>query len=254
MNRKVAIVTGVSRLKGIGCAICIELAKRNFDVFFTYWTTYDNQMPWKVGSDEPNQMQNEIIKLGVKCEKLELNLALKNSAELLFNEVQDKLGQASVLVNNATYSTQIDIDNFSATELDKHYDINLKATTLLTIEFIKRFTLQQGGRIINLTSGQSLGEMCNEIAYAVTKGAIETLTKTISQKIATKGITINAVNPGPTDTGWMDENLTTLILEKSPMGRIGTPKDAARLIAFLASDEADWITGQIIHSEGGFTR
>ena len=157
-------------------------------------------------------------------------------------------------MNNATYSTQTDIDNFSATELDKHYDINLKATSLLTIEFIKRFTLQQGGRIINLTSGQSLGEMCNEIAYAVTKGAVETLTKTISQKIAAKGITINAVNPGPTDTGWMDENVTALMLEKSPMGRIGTPKDASRIVAFLASDEAEWITGQIIHSEGGFRR
>ena len=254
MNKKIAIVTGVSRLKGIGYAICTELAQHNFDIFFTYWTTYDNQMPWKVGLDEPTKIQNEILKVGVKCEKLELDLAITNSAELLFNEVQNKLGQASVLVNNATYSTQTDIDNFSATELDKHYDINLKATTLLTIEFVKRFTLQQGGRIINLTSGQSLGEMSNEIAYAVTKGAVETLTKTISQKIATKGITINAVNPGPTDTGWMDESLTNKILEKSPMGRIGTPKDASRLIAFLASDEAEWITGQIIHSEGGFTR
>ena len=183
-----------------------------------------------------------------------LNLALTNSSQLLFNEVQDKLGPASVLVNNATYSTQTDIDNFSATELDKHYEVNLKATTLLTIEFINRFKSLRGGRIINLSSGQSLGEMSNEIAYAVTKGAVETLTKTISQKIASKGITINSVNPGPTDTGWMDEDLTTLMLEKSPMGRIGTPKDASRLIAFLASDEAEWITGQIIHSEGGFTR
>ena len=254
MNRKIAIVTGVSRLKGIGYAICTELAKQNFDIFFTYWTNYDNQMPWEVDFTEPNLIQNEIKKCGVNCEKLELDLSLVNSTELLFNEVQNKLGQASVLVNNATYSTQTDIDNFSATELDKHYEINLKATTLLTIEFIKRFNLKKGRRIINLTSGQSLGEMSNEIAYAVTKGAIETLTKTISQKIATKGITINAVNPGPTDTGWMDEKLTAIILEKSPMGRIGTPKDATQLILFLASDEAEWITGQIIHSEGGFMR
>jgi len=254
MNRKIAIVTGVSRLKGIGYSICTELAKRNIDIFFTYWTNYDNQMPWKVDFDEPNLIQNEIRKYGVNCEKLELDLSLVNSVELLLNDVQNKLGQASILVNNATYSTQTDIDNFSATELDKHYEINLKATTLLTIEFIKRFNFKQGGRIINLTSGQSLGEMSNEIAYAVTKGAIETLTKTIYQKIATKGITINAVNPGPTDTGWMDEKLTAMILEKSPMGRIGTPKDVSQLISFLASDEAEWITGQIIHSEGGFTR
>ena len=254
MNRKTAVVTGVSRLKGIGFSICRELAKKNFDVFFTYWTNYDNQMPWKVGFDEPTLIQTEIRKHGVNCEKLELDLSLANSTELLFNEVQNKLGRASVLVNNATYSTQTDVDSFSATELDKHYEINVKATTLLTIEFVRRFDLGRGGRIINLTSGQSLGEMSNEIAYAITKGAIETLTKTISQKIAAKGITINAVNPGPTDTGWMDEKLTALILEKSPMGRIGTPKDAAQLISFLAGDEAEWITGQIIHSEGGFTR
>ncbi|HEY0056826.1 MAG TPA: SDR family oxidoreductase [Pedobacter sp.] len=254
MNRKIAIVTGVSRLKGIGFAICSELAKRNFDIFFTYWTCYDNQMPWKVGFNEPTLIQNKILELGVNCEKLELDLSIENSAELLLNEVEKKLGKVSVLVNNATYSTQTDISNFSAIELDKHYEINLKATTLLVIEFIRRFNHKKGGRIINLTSGQSLGEMSNEIAYAITKGAIETLTKTISQKIASRGITINAVNPGPTDTGWMDEDLTTLILRRSPMGRIGTPKDASRLIAFLASDEAEWITGQIIHSEGGFMR
>ncbi|HEU4496557.1 MAG TPA: SDR family oxidoreductase [Flavobacterium sp.] len=254
MNRKTAIVTGVSRLKGIGYAICIELAKRNFDIFFTYWTEYDSQMPWKVEAGEPSQIQNEIRKLGVNCEKLELDLGLADAAAMLLNEAESKLGQLSVLVNNATYSTQTSIGNFSAAELDRHYEINLKATALLAIEFIRRFNLKRGGRIINLTSGQSLGEMSGEIAYAVTKGAVETLTKTISQKIAAKGITINAVNPGPTDTGWMDENLAALILEKSPMGRIGTPEDAARLIAFLASDEAQWITGQIIHSEGGFTR
>lgn len=254
MSKKIAIVTGVSRIKGIGYSICTELAKHNFDIFFTYWTNYDNQMPWKVGFDEPSIIQAEILKFGVKCEKLELDLSISNSAKLLLNEVKNKLGKASVLINNATYSTQTDIDNFSETELDRHYEINLKATTLLTIEFVKQFDLKVGGRIINLTSGQSLGEMSSEIAYALTKGAIETLTKTISQKIASKGITINAINPGPTDTGWMDEKVTAMILEKSPMGRIGTPKDASRLIAFLASDEAEWITGQIIHSEGGFTR
>ena len=121
MNRKTAIVTGVSRLKGIGYAICTELAKRKFDIFFTYWTSYDNQMPWKVEHDEPTAIQNEILELGVNCEKLELDLSLANSAELLLNEVEIKLGKASVLINNATYSTQTNIDNFSATELDKHY-------------------------------------------------------------------------------------------------------------------------------------
>lgn len=215
-KRKVALVTGTGRLKGIGYAICAELAKQNFDIFFTYWGPYDRQMPWTVEIDEPKQIQEEIVRLGVGCERMEFDL--------------------------------------SADELDRHYEVNLKGTTMLTMEFIRRFKYRKGGRIINLTSGQSLGEMSQEIVYALTKAAVETLTKTISQEIAKKGITINAVNPGPTDTGWMDEELTALILSKSPMGRVGTPRDAARLIAFLASEEAQWITGQIIHSEGGFTR
>ena len=94
--------------------------------------------------------------------------------------------------------------------------------------------------------------MPNEIAYAITKGAIETLTYTLSQEIASKGITINAVNPGPNDTGWMDDELKSKLIGQFPMKRIGKPKDTAKLIGFLVSEDAEWITGQIIHSEGGF--
>jgi 3-oxoacyl-[acyl-carrier protein] reductase len=254
MNRKIAIVTGVSRLKGIGREICCELAKSEFDIFFTYWTEYDNQMPWKVNGNEPELIQQEIREFGVKCEKLELDLSSENAIEILFRDVKNKLGCPLVLVNNATYSTQTTIDNLTAKELDKHYEVNLKATTLLTVEFVKQFDFNKNGRIINLSSGQSLGQMPNEIAYAITKGAIETLTYTLSQEIASKGITINAVNPGPNDTGWMDKKIKTELLNQFPMNRIGKPKDTAKLIGFLASEDAEWITGQIIHSEGGFKR
>lgn len=254
MIRKVALVTGVSRLKGIGRAICCELAKNGFDIFFTYWTDYDNQMAWKVNENEPDMIQQEIISLGVKCEKLELDLSTENAIEKIFSSIKDKMGKPLVLINNATYSTQTSIDSLTAKELDKHYEVNLKATTLLTLEFIKQFDFNKNGRIINLTSGQSLGQMPNEIAYAITKGAIETLTTTLSQEIASKGITINAVNPGPNDTGWMDEKMKKELLNQFPMHRIGKPKDTAKLIGFLASENAEWITGQIIHSEGGFKR
>ena len=254
MKRRIAIVTGVSRLKGIGKAICIELARKNMDIFFTYWTAYDNEMPWKVTCNEPQLIKEEIQTHGINCASIELDLTKRDSIERLLTEVEKKLGHPSILVNNATYSTTTDIDSFTALALDKHYELNVKATTLLTIEFIKRFTFSKGGRIINITSGQSLGEMSNEIAYAMTKGAIETLTKTISQKIASKGITINAVNPGPTDTDWMDEQLYNDLEKRFPMKRVGQPVDVARLVGFLSSEEGEWITGQIIHSEGGFQR
>jgi 3-oxoacyl-[acyl-carrier protein] reductase len=251
---KIAIVTGVSRIKGIGRSICIDLAKQGIDIFFTYWTEYDNQMPWKVNSEEPDTIQAEIKSLGVQCEKMELDLSKMDAIDKLFVEVETKMGNASILINNATYSTQTSVENVTANELDKHYAVNVRATTLLISTFIKHFQSEAGGRIINLTSGQSLGAMNNEIAYAITKGAIETLTKTIAHEIAAKGITINAVNPGPTDTGWMNETQKEELLKQFPMKRIGLPKDAAQLICFLVSKEAEWITGQIIHSEGGFIR
>lgn len=253
MNR-IAIVTGVSRLKGIGRAICLELARRKISIFFTYWTPYDNTMPWKVAAEEPEFIQNEIKELGVKCEKLELNLTIDGAIPQLLQEVQRTLGAPSILVNNATYSTKTNIESFSAEELDRHYAVNVKGTTLLTIEFIRQFKVQKGGRIINLSSGQSIQPMSEEIAYAITKGAIETLTYTLHQKIAAQGITINAINPGPTDTGWMDKKLEQTLVKQFPTKRIGQPKDAAKLIGFLVSEEAEWVTGQIIHSEGGFTR
>jgi 3-oxoacyl-[acyl-carrier protein] reductase len=96
--------------------------------------------------------------------------------------------------------------------------------------------------------------MSNEIAYATTKSAIETLTRTISPEIAKKGITINAVNPGLTDTGWLDEMQAQMFKDRFPMGRLGQPSDVAKLISFLVSENAEWVTGQIIHSEGGFVR
>jgi 3-oxoacyl-[acyl-carrier protein] reductase len=254
MNKRIAIVTGVSRLKGIGKAVCVELAKNNIDIFFTYWQHYDKQMPWYASDNEPDLIQDEIREIGAKCEKIELDLNINESVDILFNEVEKRFGTASILINNATYSTQTSIDSISAQELDKHYFVNLRATTLLCAEFVRRFNSGMGGRIVNLSSGQSLSAMSNEIAYAITKGAIETLTRTLSHELAYKGITINAVNPGITDTGWIDETHEKIFRDRMPFGRIGQPIDAARLIAFLVSEQAEWVTGQIIHSEGGFIR
>lgn len=109
-----------------------------------------------------------------------------------------------------------------------------------------------GGRIINLTSGQGKGPMPGNLAYAATKGAISFFTESLAAELAPLHITVNAVDPGPTDSGWMSDDVKNELLPQFPMGRIGLPEDAARLIAFLASDDSQWITGEIIHSRGGF--
>lgn len=254
MDRKIAIVTGVGRLKGIGRAICVELAKNDIDIFFTYWSSYDQQMPWRADDREPELIQDEIRRLGVRCEKIELDLREEASVATLFNEAVKTVGQPAILINNATYSTPTDIFTITPTELDQHYLVNLKACTMLCVEFVRRYPGGRAGRIINLTSGQSLSAMSGEIAYAVTKAGIETLTKTLAHELAAKGITLNAVNPGLTDSGWLDEADRQRFADRFPMGRFGQPEDAARLISFLVSEPAGWITGQVIHSEGGFIR
>jgi 3-oxoacyl-[acyl-carrier protein] reductase len=132
--------------------------------------------------------------------------------------------------------------------------VNLRATALLAAGFARRYPGGPGGRIINLTSGQSLGPMPGELVYAATKGAIEAFTVALAAEVGGKGITVNAVNPGPTDTGWMTGDLKRELSARFPTGRVGEPEDPARLVAFLASEEAAWITGQVIHSEGGFLR
>jgi 3-oxoacyl-[acyl-carrier protein] reductase len=254
MKKRVAIVTGVSRLNGIGKAICLELAKRDIAIFFTYWRKYDKEMPWSVADNEPDLIETEIKNLGVDCAKLELDLMNVASIKTLFDAVDKRFWGASILVNNATYSKPTDILTATPDELDKHYFVNQKATTLLISEFVKRFRSAENGRIINISSGQSLSAMSDEIAYAMTKGAVETLTRTLSHQLAAKNITINAVNPGLTDTGWMTDEQKKLYKDRLPMGRFGLPDDAAKLVGFLASEQAAWITGQIIHSEGGFMR
>jgi 3-oxoacyl-[acyl-carrier protein] reductase len=254
IQNRIAIVTGVTRLKGIGKAICTELANQGNDIFFTFFRDYDRTMPWGVDDNEPDLIQEEIESFGVRCAKIELDLSKIESVGLLFNQVEKLLGIPSILINNAAYSTHTDIDNLTSDELDKHYFVNQRGAILLSLEFIRRFKLEKFGRIINLTTGQSLGAMGKEIAYAVTKAAIESFTRMIQYEIGYKNITINTVNPGITDTGWMDKETYNKYIHMAPKGRYGEPQDAAYLISFLASEKADWINGQIIHSEGGFFR
>jgi len=250
----VALITGVGRKRGIGSAVCRALASRGADVVFSYWKDYDRETPWASEEDEPEALLGELLAAGVGAEGVELDLSLPDSAQRLLDGAEEVFGRPSILVNIAAYSTRDGFEDLDAETLDAHYAVNVRAMALLSVEFARRYPGGPGGRIVNFSSGQSLGPMPGELAYVATKGAIEAFTKTLAVEVGHKGITVNAVNPGPTHTGWMTEELEQELLPKFPLGRIGHPEDAARLVAFLASDGAAWITGQIIHSEGGFFR
>ncbi|MFT4417150.1 SDR family oxidoreductase [Fredinandcohnia humi] len=254
VKEKIAIVTGVSRLKGIGAAICNELAEAGYHIFFTYWTNYDKSMPWSIETDEPMRIKEELLRKGVTVSCMELDLTQNDAPEILINRASKEIGYPDILINNATYSTNNDYSTLSAEDLDKHYLVNIRATTLLSSKFAQGFTKKSGGRIVNLTSGQFQGAMPGELAYATTKGAIDALTITLAAEVAPLGITVNAVNPGPTDTGWITEEIKKDLEPLFPFGRVGEPRDVARIIKFLVSDDGAWITGQVIHSEGGFRR
>ena len=250
-QRKVALVTGASRHQGIGAAICRALAAQGVDIFFTHWQTYDQSMPWGEDTDGPRALQAEIRAMGVRCDQIAVDLSLPDSPPGVVDAAKSALGPLSILVNNATYSVDVDYQALSAELLDRHYAVNMRGTFLLTTAFVQHFKFESDGRIINLTSGQTINPMPDNLAYAATKGALEAFTTSLAAGVASLGITVNAVDPGGTDTGWMSAELYEYIKTHSPRGRVGQPEDAARLVAFLASDAAEWITGQIIHSRGG---
>ncbi|HZG85638.1 SDR family oxidoreductase [Paenibacillus sp.] len=258
---KTAIVTGASRPSGIGAAVCRALAREGADIFFTHLHDYDKSL-YPNDADErwPGLFAEELRQSGVRAAHMELDLAAPGSAGRLLEEARNAVGLPTVLVNNAAYSVDADFRQLTEALIDAHCAVNIRGTFMLSAAFARMLEAEQtarphhvlGGRIINLTSGQGKGPMPGNLAYAATKGAVSVFTESLAAELAPLRITVNAVDPGPTDTGWMTEETRSALLPQFPMGRFGLPEDAARLIAFLASDDSQWITGQIIHSRGGF--
>ena len=185
---------------------------------------------------------------------LELDLSQPSAPAALFATVQERFGKATILINNAAYSTNENIHTLTAQALQSHMAVNVQGMALLCQAFVQQFDEEawvENGRIINLSSGQSHGPMPEELAYIASKGGVEALSLSLSAALASQGITVNAIDPGITDTGWIPDDLRQEFVSQAPMGRIGTPTDAARLVRFLASPEAGWITGQLIRSRGG---
>ncbi|HEV3480208.1 MAG TPA: SDR family oxidoreductase [Gaiellaceae bacterium] len=171
----------------------------------------------------------------------------------VLSAARDALGPIDILVVNHARSGLGRLSELTAEEVDAFLRENVRASLLL----VKEFTAQHddsrfGGRVVLFTSGQHLGPMTREVAYAVSKGALHQATRTLAEELAERGITVNTVNPGPTDTGWgLGKHDPGRVM---PFGRWGEPDDVARLVAWLCSDDARWITGQVIDSEGGFRR
>ena len=253
MSNPVAIVTGASRRQALGAAAARELATRGYDICFTHWQPYDRQMEY-ADADGPVAIRTELETLGARVADVAVDFLAEGAVEQVFATARSLPGSVTVLINNAAYSTTQEWTELTADEFDRHLRVNSLTSSLLSIAFAKQFKEGVGGRIISFTSGQNLGPMPTELAYAASKGAIEAFVKSFSVAVGPLGITVNAVNPGPNNTGWMTDELKAILTPKFALGRIGEPTDVAKVIGFLCSEDAAWITGQIINIEGGFTR
>jgi 3-oxoacyl-[acyl-carrier protein] reductase len=258
LHGRVALVTGVGRSQGIGAAIARALAGAGASVFITWHPAYDAAQPWRGDPRAPELLIEDLRARSGAADGCALDLADPASPARLFDRAEGSLGGVDVLVNNAAHSAKGGIDALDAAALDAHYAVNVRAMALLCAEYVRRFARRGAdepsaprGRIVNLTSGQGAGPMPDELAYAATKGAVDAFSTSLAAALAPRGITVNAVDPGPTDTGWMSESLRRSLEAESPLRRVGVPQDAARLVLFLCSPEGGWITGQVLRSRGG---
>lgn len=241
------VVTGASRRIGIGSEVVRGLAASGWKVFATWWTPYDESMPW---GSEHHEIDELLAIPGVFG--MQADLADQDAPAVVFDAADAAVGPIRALVNVHTYDPGGGLEDIDATELDRHLAVNVRGTYLMCREFARRYSPEYGpGRIVNFLSGPPL---VGSVAYATSKGAVHWMTLSIAGELATRGITVNAINPGPTDTGWMSAELRSRLAGRNPMGRVSVPLDAANIVRFLLSDEGGWITAQFLQSDGGFSQ
>ena len=244
-----ALVTGFSRRVGIGYAIALRLRELGADVTIQGWTGHDAAQPW--GAD-PVGVPALAAELGAA--HLESDFTDPAAPEACIDAAVATLGAVDILVANHAMSCDQHLEALEATAIDATLAVNVRATLLLVQAFAARHHDERpGGRVVLFTSGQHLEPMARELPYAASKGALHGITASLAAHLASRGILVNALNPGPTDTGWATPELLEHELRRLPLGRWGTPEDAARLAGWLASDDAGWITGQVITGDGGFS-
>jgi 3-oxoacyl-[acyl-carrier protein] reductase len=259
LRGRVAVVTGVSRRAGIGYAVARRLAVLGASLFLHHYAPHDRDQPW---GDDPGGPQavisgvtGALAVVGASVRHMELDLAIPSAPAQLIDAARTALGHLDILVcNHARSGGDGPLGTLDAGMLDAHWAVNARSTILLAQAFGAQHDGRPGGRVIFMTSGQDLGPMTGEVAYAASKGALASITRTLADQLADQAITLNAVNPGPVDTGYAPPEVYEAVRRRFPQRRWGRPDDPARLIAWLTTDEAAWITGQVINSEGGFRR
>jgi len=256
LDGKVILVTGVSRSMGIGAEIARILANAGAKVLTHGYPVYDQSMQYSDADHSfSGTLRDELAMDGNIVRNLGYSdLAQEGAAEDLIERARMAFGYLDGLVLNHAYSTRAPIGRWTGEHIDQHLQVNVRAAMLMIQAFAGQLPKGKRGAITLFTSGQYLGPMIDEIAYAVSKEAIIGLNRQASFALAGQNIQVNCINPGPTDTGYLSGEIHQQVAQRFPGGKWGMPADAARLVHFLQSDYSSWITGETISSEGGFRR
>ncbi|MBW5420458.1 SDR family oxidoreductase [Streptomyces sp. BG9H] len=263
LRGRTALVTGASRRGGIGYAVARRLAAQGAGVYLHHHVPHDAAMPW--GADRPEDVVEGVRQaLGDPDATVCAgpgDLSEPSAPAELIGAAADALGgRIDILVaNHALSGSDGPLDAVDAAMLDAHWAVDTRSVILLVQAYarLRARTAPRapGGRVVMMTSGQDIaGGMPEEIAYGLQKGALASVTRSLATGLADLATTVNCVNPGPVDTDYLTGEAYARVEARFPAGRWGMPDDPARLIAWLATDEAAWITGQVIDSEGGFRR
>jgi len=279
LKNKVVLITGINNTIGVGAAAAKAFAKEGAKIFGTYLA-----LPYKASNSDsyglefynaqvskpPNEVVNEIRKLGAEVAVLPADLADPSTILSLFDETEKTFGPVDVLVNNAahdspdTFVPQIQLGEadktvwgfplaaLTADSHDRHFSVNSRAVALMMAEYARRAVSRSAkwGRIINVSTDGASG-FPTEVSYGASKHAMESYSRAAAAELGKYGITVNVVSLGAIQTGWIARELEKEIAAKTPLGRIGEPEDVADVIVFLASEQARWLTGQMLYIGGG---
>ena len=239
---KVAFITGATR--GIGRAIALELAKEGYNIALNYRTE----------NEALETLKKEISELGVECYPVQGDVSKAEDSERMTKEIIEHFEQIDVLVNNAGITKDKLIQRMKEEEFTDVINVNLVGTFNITKNVIKYMTKKRYGKIINISSVVGISGNAGQSNYAASKAGIIGFTKSIAKELASRNITANAVAPGfiQTDmTNVLKDEIKEAIESTIPLKRLGTAEDVAKVVNFLASDDSNYITGQVINVDGG---
>tara|TARA_R110002049_G_scaffold4601_5_gene32168 strand:+ start:236712 stop:237464 length:753 start_codon:yes stop_codon:yes gene_type:complete len=241
---KVAIVTGAS--KGIGAEIARQLAANGAAVVVNYSSSKDAAIA----------VVEQITKAGGKAVAVQADVSKEADVQRLFAESSEAFGRADILVNNAGVYEFNPIEEMTETHYRRLFDLNVLGLLLTTREAVKQFG-SEGGNVINIGSVAATAAPPTGAVYSATKAAVDTITMSLAKELGPRNIRVNSVNPGMVETegthaqGITESDWAKQVAQQTPLRRLGQPDDIAPVVAFVASDEARWVTGQAINVSGG---